>query len=567
MYASTITCDETDQAYLWATCKGVSLLSRGFFAMVGIILLLAVVFWYNSEPKIFDTSLDEGALVTDVFTPVVFEFDRMVAVDTLEQRIMITPTTPLTLHWQNDQVLKIMPQDGWQRGCDYQLEILPGVSSRWGNSLTWGKTSSSHYMWYFTVEWPQLIDYRPQEEISEPNAHLTLVFDVPMDLQSVQDDFIIEPSVPLQWEQKEAHIIIANPIIPWKQGQTYTVTLGGDIEARGFSTTWQFTFPKPQTITLTLLGDTLLTQLPKGIIDYENPSKPYSKLHANLLQPKDLIFANLENPISSRGTEQTAKSYRFRSEPETVAILQAGHIKVVSVSNNHSLDFGPQALADTVKYCNQVGIATVGYGPQGADSVEATIIEHQGHKVGFLAYTDPNIVPAHYHRLWEGHGGQPGVKFIGEGLEDKVAALKEQVDIVAVSLHWGIENLHQVTREQRAVAHTLINAGADLIIGHHPHVPQAIEQYQGGLIFYSLGNFVFPPSTRDHRRDSFAAKVEIGTKGIERVALYPHRPGGGQPTAMDTEEATMFIRQLDQWSRQYGTVVRVDGDLGQVQLK
>ncbi len=205
----------------------------------------------------------------------------------------------------------------------------------------------------------------------------------------------------------------------------------------------------------------------------------------------------METPISTRGTRNTQKSVTFRSPPALVQGLSAGHINVVSLANNHVLDYGAVALADTFQYLGRLDIAHAGAGANLSAARAPAILDTPAGKVAVLAFTD--IIPPAFrrlHRAWtEPDPARP------DAMLDAIRAAAREATYVIVSFHWGIEYTDQANAEQRGLAHAAIDAGANLVLGAHPHVLQGLELYRGKLIAYSLGDFVFdhyrgPPGRR-----------------------------------------------------------------------
>ena len=215
----------------------------------------------------------------------------------------------------------------------------------------------------------------------------------------------------------------------------------------------------------------------------------------SVLDPADVLVGNLECAITDQD-QPVEKSFDLKAPPQTAQALSLAGFDLVSQANNHAMDFGPAGLADTQKNLSQYGIATVGAGADAAAAHAPVIITRNGLRMAFLAYVD--VLPeksgfdAH---TWAATATSPGVAWADpEQIKADVQAAKLQADVVIVLLHGGIEItdvINNIDPNQRLEAHTAIDAGAALVIGSHPHVLQQIEFYHGGLIAYSLGNFVF----------------------------------------------------------------------------
>jgi poly-gamma-glutamate capsule biosynthesis protein CapA/YwtB (metallophosphatase superfamily) len=209
----------------------------------------------------------------------------------------------------------------------------------------------------------------------------------------------------------------------------------------------------------------------------------------------DVLVGNLECALTTSSIPQ-AKSYTFAAPPEAAQALAMAGFDVVSLANNHAMDFGSQGLADSLDNLRTAGIRGVGAGANATAAHAPVILERNGLRLAFLAYVD---VPAEKEgfdaRSWIATDMRPGIAWADPAqIAVDVSATKELADIVIVQLHSGYEisaYIPALSPNQRAAAHAAIDAGAALVLGSHSHVLQPIEEYHGGLIAYSLGNFVF----------------------------------------------------------------------------
>ena len=206
---------------------------------------------------------------------------------------------------------------------------------------------------------------------------------------------------------------------------------------------------------------------------------------ADQLSSADLVFLNHEGVMSDVG-QDAGGVYSFNFPLSALDGLLFAGVDVVSLANNHSFDWGGVALCDTRRRLSKYGIGSVGAGCSYAEASAPHIhVFDDGSRVGFLGYTS-------FHSLGVAGDTSPGISdYTLDVMRKDVAALKEDVDVVFVSLHWGEEYQSRSNMKQQQVGRALIDAGADVIVGHHPHVIQETEEYNGGWIFYSLGNFIF----------------------------------------------------------------------------
>lgn len=268
--------------------------------------------------------------------------------------------------------------------------------------------------------------------------------------------------------------------------------------------------------TLSFVGDIMLDRGVKYSVR-KNFSGNYSHLFDNteFLRDSDLFFANLEGPVSDTGKD-LHNLYSFRMEPQVLSVLKAAGVDIVSFANNHVGDWGRTAFDDTRKRLTNTGIAYTGAGDTKALAEEPTIMEVAGTKIGFLGFTDvgPNSLAA-------GETNSGILLASDPDLPNIIKNAAGKVDILVTSFHWGDEYKEHNTR-QSALAHTAIDNGAKLVIGHHPHVIQATETYKGGIIAYSLGNFIFDQAFSEKTMEGMALQVTFDTekKSIKRYDKY-----------------------------------------------
>lgn len=275
-----------------------------------------------------------------------------------------------------------------------------------------------------------------------------------------------------------------------------------------------------QPIILLFAGDIMLDRGVEFYITQQNDWKLPFRLIANTLQRADLVFGNLESVISDKG-QNVGSIYSFRADPKTLEGLTFAGFDILSVANNHSLDWGMDALRDSISRLRTAGITPVGAGETKAEAYSPTIIEAKGARIGFLAYT------AQGSPVWEATETSPGVAWLDEtNLQDitqQIALAKEQTDILVVSVHFGEEYQTKPNEIQKLIAKNAIDAGANLVIGHHPHVVQPVEYVCNqvthicGWIAWSLGNFVFDQGFSKETMEGLLLEVKIAEKQITRV--------------------------------------------------
>ena len=229
-----------------------------------------------------------------------------------------------------------------------------------------------------------------------------------------------------------------------------------------------------------------------------------------------IIFGNLEGPLTDRGTAEQDKTYVFRSPPDKVSQALAGAgFNVVSLANNHTLDYGADGLVQTIETLDAAGIAYAGAGPDLKAARRPAILEAGGKRVAILAYS--LTLPENFYAA----PGKPGTAFGHEGhVRADVQAARKQADIVLVSFHWGQEGKTELREYQVRLGRLAIDAGAAAVIGHHPHILQGIEHYRDGVILYSLGNFTFGSYSRRAQVSAVAELVFDGDR-VGELRMHP----------------------------------------------
>ena len=256
------------------------------------------------------------------------------------------------------------------------------------------------------------------------------------------------------------------------------------------------------------------------------------------LRAGDILFGNLEAALSDT-VAAVEKEVTLGTSPQQARYLRHAGFDIVSVANNHILDCGPQGLSETLTTLREQGIRFVGAGdrssPQGYE-----IIECKGLRAAFIAYCEDvasDLPPG----VFVNHIDPPVIL-------QQLHGLKSQCDIAIVSLHWGIEYAYYPSPKQIELARELIHNGAGLVLGHHPHVVQGVEQSGTGLIVYSMGSFQFEPR-REEARPSFMLHARLRPGGVERYRLIPTRINGmDEPQLAKGEEGRKMRRLMAQLS-------------------
>jgi len=301
----------------------------------------------------------------------------------------------------------------------------------------------------------------------------------------------------------------------------------------------------PKQITLNFGGDVTLADYFQWYVG-KRYSYPFAKLKA--FGRADISMVNLENPLTKRGRVRD-KPYVFRALPEYVRILQNGGIDLVNLANNHIYDYSRQGLLDTIQKLDAAGIFHVGAGRNLAAARQPVILTVKGVRLGFLAYYGLRAHSESHPATADSAGtALRNLRFIRQDIQN----LKAKTDLIIVNFHWGREKQIEPDAEQIYFAHKTIDYGADLIVGHHPHVWQGLEKYKGKIIAYSLGNFIFGGNSRKHETSAFLrVYVSVKSKQVNGVEIIPVQINYWQPQLLSGAEAQNFIHRLKQISSHF----------------
>jgi poly-gamma-glutamate synthesis protein (capsule biosynthesis protein) len=289
-------------------------------------------------------------------------------------------------------------------------------------------------------------------------------------------------------------------------------------------------------VSLVAVGDVMLGRGVGHMIENHSPSYPFLRT-GDQIRDVDVAFANLESPITSGGVSRGAMS--LGADPSAVEGLADAGFDIVSLANNHVLDYGEAGLHDTVETLEKLGILYVGVKQSATAGCEPVVLEVRGLRLAFLAYDD---VGGYRDTTDAGLGG-PAHLEPASAYED-VRRAAEDADLVVVSLHWGAEYQPVPDDSQREVARGLVEAGADLVIGHHPHVMGAVGSYHDGLVAYSLGNFVFDQPFSRETMQGLMLHALLDRTGVKQAGLLPVYIEAGQPAVLPSPEARLVLSDL-----------------------
>ena len=263
------------------------------------------------------------------------------------------------------------------------------------------------------------------------------------------------------------------------------------------------------------------------------------------LENSDVTIANLEAPFTDDG-EPFEKQFNFKVPPEYARGVKASGIDVLTLANNHIMDYGETGLISTIQTLDEVGLLYSGAGRNITEAHQPALLEVRGKRVAFFGYS--MTFPKEFYAREDTSGTaypEP------ELMEANLASWEDSVDFTVVSFHWGAEKVDTPKDYQVYFAHLAVDSGADLVLGHHPHVLQGIELYKNRLIAYSLGNFAFGSYSK-HAVDSIILKVHINAEGLLYAHCIPinvdNREIEFQPTVVDGDRKNRIISRLQELS-------------------
>lgn len=272
-------------------------------------------------------------------------------------------------------------------------------------------------------------------------------------------------------------------------------------------------------------GDVMLGRLVNQVLEDKSPAFPWGDT-LGIFKEADLRVCNLECVISDRGVPWafTPKAFHFRTGSKNVKCLKAAGIDIVSLANNHILDFEHKALLDTLEILDKEGISRAGAGKDIEEAGKPAFITKDGLTIGFVSFTDNEPD-------WEATDKTPGTFYVPINRKDRRALLlfniikkaKEKAGLVIASAHWGPNWGYKPAPAHIPFGHELIDSGADIVFGHSCHVFQGIEIYKGRPIIYSAGNFIDDYAVDEIERndESFIFMVKARDGRITGLDLYP----------------------------------------------
>jgi poly-gamma-glutamate synthesis protein (capsule biosynthesis protein) len=305
------------------------------------------------------------------------------------------------------------------------------------------------------------------------------------------------------------------------------------------------------------VGDIMLAGRYDPILRRQGIDYPFAAT-VNQLRWADLAIGNLEAPLTTGGTEYRDKRFRFRAAPAMAGTLRRAGFSVLTLANNHILDYGAAGLVDTLDILKREQLAATGAGTTLSEARTPAILTRAGRRIAVLAYSLTQPVA-----FFAGTSHAGTAPAYGRHVTADIRRARQQADLVIVAFHWGGELETTPRPVQRDLARAAIDAGATVVLGHHPHVLQGIEFHGDGVICYSLGNFTFGSGSRS-ATTGMIAQITIPDSGPPEVEVVPlsvdNRKTAYQPQPLTGAAATQAIATINRLSRPLGTRILTADD-------
>lgn len=305
-------------------------------------------------------------------------------------------------------------------------------------------------------------------------------------------------------------------------------------------------------VSIAAVGDIMLANYTSQYIHTHGLDYPFDSTRSILLAA-DIAFGNLEAPFTDIGTK-FEKTFNFKVPPKIAPSLIHAGFDVVTLANNHILDYGMEGLRSTLQVLDSIGLAYCGAGLSLEQAQRPAIIERNGYRVAFLGYslTFPE-------EFWA--TPTTGGTNYPRNLPANIAHANSLADLIVVTFHWGAEGSNYPKDYQKHFAQLAIDCGADLVIGHHPHVLQGLEIYKNRLIAYSLGNFSFSSYSR-RSTESMILKVHLTKKGLLFAKIIPVSVDNYevefQPKVLRGRRANLVLDHLKEFSQPLNSINIID---------
>ncbi len=284
---------------------------------------------------------------------------------------------------------------------------------------------------------------------------------------------------------------------------------------------------------------------------------------APFFKSSDFGFVNLESPLTYGGDPQGWKDVVIKGNPALAPAMAKSGINVVTMANNHAGDMGDSGLLDSFKYCKKADITVVGAGKDLKAAQAGAVLKTGGAKTAFLGFSD--VLPVGYPATSSSPGTSPGRANIN-AVRANIRAAAKKADYVFVAWHWNFEYRRAPSYLESSEGRAAIDAGADIVFAHHPHLLDGVQAYHGGLICYSLGNLVFSGFSGETAQ-TVLVKAKVTPHTINAKLIPVQISGSGVPTVATGSTGLSILQRVKDLSAALGTTVKIAGDRGYVHVK
>ncbi|TFE30116.1 CapA family protein [Cohnella luojiensis] len=304
-------------------------------------------------------------------------------------------------------------------------------------------------------------------------------------------------------------------------------------------------------IDVVFAGDAMMDGTVKRAINRLGPEFPFRNVKREVMKA-DLAVVNLETSVTQAKIKDDVQLFNFKSDPDSLEGIKGAGFDLVSMANNHVLDYRQTGLFDTFKYLNQHDLDYVGAGKNEREAYSARTFVRNGEVIKIAAFS--RFLPS---GNWFAHGNHPGVAeaYETERVMKAIERERDGADYLIVFMHWGVEKNIRPEAWQRAMARRMIDAGADAIVGSHPHVLQGFEFYKSKPIAYSIGNFLFPDYVRNRKADTGLLHLKLH-EGKVKMTFTPYFIRDNQIIKRNKQYDLATLKYLERLS--YG--VRITGN-------
>ncbi|QQE76329.1 CapA family protein [Brevibacillus composti] len=301
----------------------------------------------------------------------------------------------------------------------------------------------------------------------------------------------------------------------------------------------------PSVVHLSFVGDMIFSGHVEARLMENGFDFPYAHVY-RLFQQDDYTIANLETPITENGKTAANKQYVFKAAPEVAPAMKRAGIDLVNLANNHSMDHGESGLLDTFRILDEHELRYMGAGRDAEQAYAPVYVERNGIRLAFFGFS--RVVP---EVSWYAGNNKPGIaaSYDPSKAVDAIKRARNQADLIIVVVHWGKEREDYPVDHQIELSRSYIEAGADLVVGGHPHVLQGFEAYRNKWIAYSLGNFIFTRSHEPKTWETMILQASCTKDGDCQLRMLPHHAELGQAVPMDEENGQNLIKRIESLSK------------------